>query len=200
MQVLRASNPSNVYNQSLDPIEQQDSNIDWHAVIDEYGKLRDGISYIRLEQEDGTEVIGTVAYHPADNNILIFNVDSDTIPDNTLAPVDAVINPLRSGPGAGLAAAAAGQRYLLTESVGQGTDSELATAWAGSANVELIANVNDIVEYDGTQWIVSFNSESVDNIEYVTNITTNLQYKWSGSEWVRSYEGIYTGGSWGIVL
>jgi hypothetical protein len=200
LQVLRQSNPSTVYNQSLEPIDLQDSNISWHAVIDEYGTLRNGISYIRLEQENGNEVIGTVSYHPTDSNILIFNVNVDTIPSNTLPPVDAVINPQRSGPGAGLQPAAVGQRYLLTDNIGDDTDSELATAWSGISNTELVANTNDIIEYNGTEWFVAFDSDGAEQHEYVTNITSGLQYKWNGTEWVRSYEGIYTGGQWGIVL
>jgi hypothetical protein len=131
--------------------------------------------------------------------VLIFNIDQDTIPGNTLAPVDAVINPLRSGPGAGLPAPAVGQRYLLTEAIGD-VDFEYASAWAGSAMVELIANANDIIMYDGNTWEVSFDSSSVETVEYVTNITTNIQYKWNTEEWVRSYEGIYTGGQWGLTL
>jgi hypothetical protein len=71
-----------------------------------------------LEQEDGSEVVGTVAYDPTDDRFLLFTVDEDTVPANTLTPVTAVINPLMSGPGAGLIPAAVGQRYLFTEDTG----------------------------------------------------------------------------------
>jgi len=41
-------------------------------------------------------------------------------------------------------------------------------------------------------------------VQFVTNLTTGLQYRWSGSErgaeWVKSYEGLYTGGEWSLVL
>jgi hypothetical protein len=31
-------------------------------------------------------------------------------------------------------------------------------------------------------------------------VTTGLQYLWTGSAWVKSYEGIYPAGSWSLVL
>jgi hypothetical protein len=37
-------------------------------------------------------------------------------------------------------------------------------------------------------------------VEYVTNITTSIQYRWTGTEWVKSYEGLYPGGEWSLVL
>ena len=171
------------------------SDLSWRAVIDEYGKLNDGISQIRLESEiEGVnDVIGTVAYHPSEPDILLFTVDVDTLPSNTLNPVDAVIDPLGSGPGAGLIAAVDGQRYLLTDATGD--DPALAVAWGG-----LVANRNDIVEYDGADWTVAFDASASTTIEYVTNITTNIQFKYTDGEWLRSYEGIYNGGSWGVVL
>ena len=39
-----------------------------------------------------------------------------------------------------------------------------------------------------------------DNVQFVTNITTGLQYRWTGTEWVKSYEGLYPGGEWSLVL
>jgi hypothetical protein len=65
----------------------------------------------------------------------------------------------------------------------------------------VVAKANDIIEYDGTDWIVTFGSTTnTANIQYVTNITTDLQYLWTGSQWVKSYEGLYPGGEWSLVL
>jgi len=154
---------------------------------------------IALEQDDGTEVMGTIAYDPTDDRFLLFNVDTDTVPANTLAPVDSVINPLRSGPGDGLDSALIGQRYLLTEATG--SDNGYAEAWAGVSGQPLIATANDIIEFDGSRWVVAFeSSNSPDNIQYVTNITTGIQYEWTGSSWVKSYQGLYPGGRWNLVL
>lgn len=199
LQALRPPQVVDQPNSSLTPPDSPPSNLMWTALIGAYGVLRPGISQIYLEQDDGTEVVGTVAFDPTDDRFLLYTIDEDTIPANTLDPVTAVIDPLRSGPGAGLASAAVGQRYLLTENTG--SESSYATAWEGTGGQPLIAQANDIIEYDGTRWLVSFDSvNSPDNIQYVTNITTSIQYKWTGQIWVKSYQGLYPGGTWRIVL
>jgi len=200
LQALREQQVVDQSNASLNPPDSPDSNLLWHNVIGVYGVLRDGISYIKLEQDDGTEVIGHVSYDPTDDRFLLFTVDSGSTPGNTLEPVLSVIDPLRSGPGAGLASAAAGQRYLFTENTGTFNEG-YAEAWAGTGGQPLVAQANDIVEYDGARWLISFGSDSSpDNIQYVTNITTEIQYQWTGTNWIKSYQGLYPGGTWSLVL
>jgi hypothetical protein len=199
LQALRPEQVIDQPNSSLTPPDSPSSNLLWHSVIGVYGALRPGISQIRLEQEDGSEVVGTVAYDPTDDRFLLLTIDEDTVPANTLAPVDAVIDPSLSGPDAGLPSASIGQRYLLTESTGSWQGD--AEAWQGTAGEPLVAKANDIIEYDGNRWQISFDSDSsLDNIQYVTNITTSIQYKWIESAWIKSYQGLYPGGTWSLVL
>ena len=191
---------SNAADPLLAPPVSPPSNLMWNAVVGMYGVLRPGISFVRLEQEDGGEVTGTVSYDPTDNRFLLFDVDPDTLPANTLAPVNAVINPLINGPSDGLDSALIGQRYLFTEATGsyQGTNP---VAWEGEGGQPLVANANDIVEFDGVRWVVAFDStSSPNNIQYVTNITTGIQYKWITNVWVKSFQGLYPGGRWSLVL
>lgn len=179
------------------------SNEFWHAIIGMYGGidiLRPGITQIRLDDQWGgdNQIIGTVSYDPTDDRFLLIDLDPDTLPQNTLAPVDAVIDPLLSGPGAGLPAAAAGQRYLILNAVGDPAYDSPTVAWG-----DVYAHANDIIEYDGTNWIISFDSQAATNVQFTTNITTGLQYRWTGGsngEWVKSYEGLYPAGEWSIVL
>ena len=200
LQALREQQVVDQPNNSLNPPDSPESNLLWHNVVGVYGTLRDGISYVKLEQEDGSEVIGHVSYDPTDDRFLLFTVDAGSTPSNTLDPVLAVIDPLRSGPGAGLIAPVAGQRYLFTEATGTFNEG-YAAAWAGVDQQPLVAQANDIVEYDGARWQVSFDSgSSPDNIQYVTNITTEIQYQWTGRSWVKSYQGLYPGGTWSLVL
>jgi hypothetical protein len=200
LQALRQEQVVDEPNTSLTPPDSPNSNLLWHSVVGMYGTLRPGISQIRLELEDGSEVIGTVAYDPTDDRFLLFTVDEDTVPANTLLPVNAVIDPLRSGPDAGLPAPVIGQRYLLTENTGT-WDAGNAQAWQGTSGQPLVALANDIIEYDGTQWQISFDSaSSPDNIQYVTNITTGIQYEWTSTAWIKSYQGLYPGGTWSLVL
>ena len=189
-------------NSSLDPgVIVPDSNLLWPAVVDVYGTLRPGVSQIRLEQSDGTEVIGTVALDPNDDRFMLYDVDIDTTPQNTLAPIDAVINPLTSGPGDGLDSALEGQRYLLTEDTGSLDNEYPAQAWVGGNGRALVAQANDIVEYSNNYWRVVFKAATeADVTQYVTNITTGIQYRWTGDSWVKSYQGVYVGGTWRLVL
>ena len=187
-------------NSSLEPSQSPPSNVMWQSVVGAYGVLRPGISYVRLEQEDGSEITGTVTYDPSDDRFMLFDIDEDTVPANTLAPVNAVINPLLSGPGQGLPAAALGQRYLLTEDTGDFSGAS-PVAWQGTSEETLVAQANDIIEYDGFRWqVVFYRDSSPNNVQYVTNLTTGIQYKWIDDAWIKSYEGLYPGGQWSLVL
>lgn len=200
LQALKQSEIVQPPNTSLAPPTSPDSDLMWPAIVGMYGVLRSGISFVRLEDEGGSEVTGTVAYDPTDNRFLLFNVDPDTLPANTLAPVTAVINPLLSGPNAGLDSSLVGQRYLFTEDTGS-YSGQTPTDWQGTNGQPLVAKANDIVEFDGTRWVVAFDStSSPENIQYVTNITTGIQYKWIDNTWVKSYQGLYPGGQWNLVL
>ena len=181
---------------TLNPAEEQESNLLWHSLVNVYGELRAGISQIRLViPGTSNEVVGTVAYHPSDDHFLLFTVDEDTVPTNTLTAVTAVINPLDSGPGEGLAAAATGQRYLLLDAIGDADNTDSADAWGS-----LVASANDIIEYDGSKWTVSFDASANSTKQYVSNLTTSIQYKWDGTNWTKSYQGLYEGGEWSLVL
>lgn len=190
-------------NDSLSPpVALLTSPLHWPAVIGMYGVLRPGISQIRLEQPDGTEVIGTIVVDPTDDNFVIFTPDIDTIPPNTLPPLDAVVDPLATGPGTGLPPAANGQRYLLTDATGDFDNVSNPVAWRGSNGRPLVAKTNDIIEYSDAYgyWRVMFHADQETATQYVTNITTGIQYRWTGDSWVKSYQGIYAGGQWRLVL
>jgi hypothetical protein len=85
---------------------------------------------------------------------------------------------------------------LILNDIGNVDNTQPSLAWGA-----LVAAANDIVEYNSGDWIVTFGSTTnTENIQYVTNITTDLQYLWTGTAWVKSYEGIYPGGEWSLVL
>tara|TARA_B100001093_G_scaffold498555_1_gene546783 strand:+ start:158 stop:1561 length:1404 start_codon:yes stop_codon:yes gene_type:complete len=181
------------------------SNLLWHTVVDLYGKLRNGISQIRLDNPyDDSIIVGTVAYDPTDDRFLLFTVDSDTLPQNTLSAVNAIVDPQAKGPDTtnGLPAAASGQRYLFINDTGSNSteDPGFAQAWRGTDGSILVANTNDIVEYDGTRWNIAFDSSNKSNVQYVSNLTTSVQYRWADGAWLKSYEGLYTEGNWSLVL
>jgi hypothetical protein len=205
LQVLQSSQPANLDRISLAPFTfpiVENPQITWPSVIGAYGVLRPGISYISLDNlwEPDSSIIGTIAVNPSDNRLLIFNINPDTAPQDTLPPVDAVINPLTTAPGDGLDSSLTGQRYLINESTGYADNPANPEAWLGTGGQPLIAHANDIIEYDGSRWTVAFNSRDTTDAQYVVNLTTGIQYYWNGTIWSKSIDGLYPGGSWKLVL
>jgi hypothetical protein len=70
----------------------------WRSILDLYpGSFRAGISQIRLKKDDGNEIVAYISLDPVDERRMALNIDSDTIPTNTIiggrGTVDAIINP-----------------------------------------------------------------------------------------------------------
>lgn len=196
----RGSLPTDIPTNPNDPIN-------WQPLINLHGQMINGISQLRLRRDNPdtvNEIVGTVAQHPGDPAVLLFTVDVDTIPTNSMPPVNAIIDPQRSLPSKGLPAAAAGQRYLILNDINAGragdTSYDGADGWKGTDGMDLVAKANDIISYSGTNWQVAWSSQGITRTEYVTNLTTSIQYKWTGQEWQKSYEGEYPAGQWSLVL
>lgn len=174
----------------------------WTNLVNMYGKLTNGISEVRLQfnHPSGThEIVGHVAYDPIDETNLLFTPITATLPANTMSPVNAIIDPDNVDVDSMLLNPPTGTRYLILAPIGD-ANSEPAVAWAGAPGTNLLANANDIIEWNGSYWHVSFDSRQVPETQYVTNLNTTVQYCWTGDAWVKSYEGVYPSGEWSIVL
>ena len=179
---------------SLDPFDTFGPAVNWKILLDQYGKVTNGTSQIRLTQPNGNEIIGTVATTTLDDTILLYTIDGDTIPSNSLTAVKKIINPATFDPGT----PANGDRYLVINDVGDSTASFQSATWG-----TLVASVGDIIEYNSStsKWNIAFDASNPDSTQhYVTNLNTGIQYRFNGTEWVKSYEGVYTQGNWSIVL
>ena len=179
---------------NLDPFETFGPAVNWKVLLEQYGKVVSGTSQIRLTQPNGNEIIGTIATTTLDDTILLYNIDSDTIPSNTLTAVKKIINPATFDPGT----PANGDRYLVINDVGDSTATMQSATWG-----TLVASVGDIIEYNSAtgKWNIAFDASDPDSTQhYVTNLNTGIQYRWDGTEWKKSYEGIYSQGNWSIVL
>jgi hypothetical protein len=198
LQLLPANEPFVPTNNDLSIPSNPNTNLYWSALLNVYGKVKPGISQIWLQnQYIENDIVGTIVPDPNDDRFLIYNIDPDTLPQNTLAPVNSIINPQLTGPNAGLPGPMPGVRYLIVDNIGhEGAPTE---AWGN-----LIANANDIVEYDIAQnkWIVSFDSKNSIDVQFVTNLTTSMQYRYAPNEevWMKSYEGWYNEGDYSIVI
>lgn len=174
----------------------------WRSFINVYGTLNDGYSQVRLTLPDDSTIVGTVAYHPSDDTKLIFNADIDTYPQNTLDSIDAIIDPTKVTVDASITSPTTGTRYLLLDDVGswENTPGDGPVAWRGSDGTDLVANANDIIEYNGNHWVISFDSSQETNVQYVSNLNTSTQYKWESGVWLKSWEGEFKAGEWTLVL
>jgi hypothetical protein len=201
LQILPADTALNPSNENLDLPANPNTDIYWSSVLNVYGTVKPGISQIWLQNPSmDTDIVGTIVPDPVDDRLLIYNIDPDTLPQNTLDPVDGVINPQITGPNAGLPGPINGRRYLIVENIG--SDGDTTVAWG-----DLVANANDIIEYSTSlgKWFVSFDSQStpantVATLEYVTNLATSVQYRYADYAWMKSYEGFYDQGDYTIVI
>jgi hypothetical protein len=198
LQLLPADQDFYPNNEDLDLPPNPNTSLYWSSLLNVYGTLRPGISQIWLQNPFmDTEIVGTIVPDPVDDRLLIYDIDPDTLPQNTLDPVDSVINPLVTGPNAGLPPAENGMRYLIVDNIG--SDGDTTIAWGN-----VVAYANDIIEYDGSmgEWFVSFDSAQATTVEYVTNLTTSIQYRYVNTEgaWMKSWEGWYGQGDYSIVI
>jgi hypothetical protein len=103
--------------------------------------------------------------------------------------INGVIDPQSSSPGSGnIPAVANGQRYLLANDVVQNG------AWG-----DLVASTNDIIQYNGVEWIVSFDASEQTDSAYTTNANTMKKLFFTGNDWVLAVEGTFEQGHWRIV-
>lgn len=196
LQLLPANEAFYPPNSNLEDPSPPNTSLYWSAYLNAYGTIKPGISQIWLQNPYmNTDIVGTIVPDPIDDRLLIYNIDTDTLPQNTLSPVDGVVNPIVSGPNAGLPGPIPGRRYLITDDIGNTGDT--TSAWG-----DLVAKANDIIEYDGlsNEWFVSFEAADATEYEFVTNLTTNIQYRYADGAWMKSYEGWYDQGDYSIVI
>ena len=169
--------------------------LDWAKFLIPFGELREGISQIRMRKSSApndmdNDIIGRLTFDANNVNALNVDIDTSTLPTNTLTAVNGVLDPLQNYPGDGsVAAAVVGARYIITNNIPTGPE------WAG-----LTATKNDIIEYNGTNWTVSFDSSAIITQQYVENIISNDQLEWSDGDWINSHEGIYNSGFWRLYI
>jgi len=179
----------------------------WLQLLDLYpGQFRAGLSQLRLQKPDNTFIVAYISLDASDNSRMLLNFDPDTIPSNTIiqgrGTVDAIINPETFNP---TNIISSGSRYLILENInvvlefGQPGYSG-PRAWKNHDDTDFQAYANDIIQWDGAHWSIVFDSQISQPTTYITNTYTGIQYMWNGTEWSKSFEGIYSKQLWSIVL
>lgn len=182
----------------LDSFEKEDPTLTWNSLLDKYGTLKPGISYITLKinddiESDSDDILGHISLVDGQPNLLNFDLDIDTLPQSIdSGPINKIIDPIISWPGHNLPTVTIGQRYLLLNDIPINTGTN---PW-GSVN----GHINDIIEFDGSNWFISFLSSSEEPNQYVKSLTSYQSYRFNGTDWVNTYFGVFNPGYWRIHL
>lgn len=166
----------------------------WFDLFNQLGTYHPATSQIHINlgsvlDDSSTTVVGVIQVNTAAPNQLVWTIDPDTLPTNTMLPVNAIIDPLTSYPGGVLPQATNGQRYLLTNDISN------YGAWG-----TLSARTNDVIAYNNGAWTVVFSAASTTAQQFVLNIYTGRQLRWDGTQWSIAIDGEYSPGLWRVFL
>jgi hypothetical protein len=181
----------------------------WMSILDLYpGKFQNGLSQLRLLKSNNTEIVAFMSINSENESEMILTYDADTIPENTIlsdltntynrGTIDAIIDPTAYNPGT----PTVDTRYLILEDINYhpGQTFSGPKAWKNLDNTDFSARANDIIQWDGSKWNIIFNSQLTNDVTYITNLYTGIQYKWEDNQWSKSFEGLYEEGSWRLIL
>ena len=182
----------------------------WDELIEaQPGQYQADISRIHLTKLDTDSTItGTIAINELNPRQLIVNWDSDSFPSNSVisgpardtnsfTSIDYIIDPTNFNP---TDIKASGVRILLLTDIGNSSNTDGPDAWKATNGDDLIASANDIIEWTGSKWQIVFDASKTSDITYITNLTTNVQYRWDGTDWLKSVDGLYPRGTWRLAL
>jgi hypothetical protein len=212
------------YTGSLVEIPTPDNHSSWLRILDLYpGKFRAGLSQLRLTKPNGNEIVAAISLDPTDERRMILVFDRDTVPSDTgidslgrrdtdpafdqatgRGTINAIVNPETFNPIVN-GRPVAGTRYLILENINVNNEYNDPgysgpNAWKNLDSSDPVLYANDIIEWNGSQWIIIFNSLAETAVTYITNSYTGVQYKWEHNSWSKSFEGIYSKELWRIVL
>lgn len=197
----------------LEPPLKGENRVDWKRILDQHGGVS-GTSRIFFQQPNGYEISGIFAVNEVDPRIMVVDLDSDTLPTNTVittvhgsrGTIDAIVDPTTFNPiqrWNGAANIPVGTRYLLLDTIGDPNNIDGPQGWKGADGSTLTSYTlleNDIVEWTGTKWEPVFIATTAESPSYITNLKTGVQYKWEDGVWLKSFEGEYAAGYWRFYL
>ena len=189
-----------VNDMGLLPIEYVGGTLSWRRFFDMYGALKpyaefganaSQLKLVRDIENSDLDIVGWIDLDPVNQNLITWTLDPQSLPTPTLANVNAIVNPIKTGPDCGLPDAVQGQRYLLLDKTS--VDNQF---WG-----PITANTNDIIQFDGQKWIVSFNSiTELATKHYLINNFNGKLLSWENGRWAEYIESIYNQGEWRISI
>ena len=200
--VLEDVVPGSLSSIGLLPGVYKGGDLAWWRLLQLYGSTKPysqfgtNASQLRLKTiEDidqvNTDITGWFEIDKFNQNKLTWIPDPQSLPSETIAPIDAVIDPTTSGPNVNFPAPAIGQRYLLTEDV-----AVQSNAWG-----PVSAKADDIIEFDGDSWQVAWSAlQNQESTDYVLNTRSGRFYRWTNGYWAPMIEAKYLQGYWRLSL
>ena len=184
---------------------------DWKRILDLHGvyNRQAGENYVSTSlihflQPTGFEITGRFAVNELDSSILVVTLDQDTIPTNTLDPIDRIVDPYNFNPikfyNGNIPV---GVRLLVLDNINDPEVDRVGAddAWINLDSAYAIIKANSIIEWSGEKWTVVFDPEIQGTmLAYVQHASTMVQYRWDGEQWLRSFEGEYAAGYWRIQI
>jgi hypothetical protein len=201
------------------------TSLDWNTIMEVQGGYRPG-RQIYFKQPTGYDMVGTYTINPMDPSILIVTFDQDTVPSNDIliseydpegkTYIDAIIDPYKFNPITRPGGRNEGIRYLMLDDVNSSPNlGDFATrnldndldpdyydgpdAWKNLDGSDTRIKANSIIEWNGVAWITIFDPDAADIPFYIRNLKTGIQYRWDGTQWLKSFEGEYAPGYWGFI-
>ena len=191
--------------------------VSWESYLELYpNNYISGISQVRLQRYDWPyEIVGRLYVDVSDKTIATVEWDIDTFPEDTILhgpngeynKIDYIVDPQKTSPDEFLSDSSVA-RILILSDIGHETNKQGAMAWKDVHGNDLIAEENDILEWDGEAWHIIYDASEhlatytneIYPIIFVSNLKTNIQYKFSNDEWLLSIDGEYPPGAWRLVL
>lgn len=154
-------------------VTMPDANVDLGQVLEAI--LQDGTRAMEANLSLGGNKITNLANGTNPNDAVnLSQLDAALAGLDFQPDVDAfVADGATQAPGDGLPAAATGQRYIIADT------SALDPAWGTITGV----GDNDVVEYDGSDWVVAYDVSAQGEGALVWNRDANYFMRWDGSSW-----------------
>ena len=175
-----------------------------------------------VNTSDPTRIVVTFDQDTIQTNTLINSTVSGV---SARGSVDAIIDPYNYNPitvYGGADKIPLGIRYLMLDDVNNSSNvggwitanQDLADgsskdaydgpdAWKNSTpnpDLDPVIKMNSIIEWNGSSWVTIWNPATGATPTYVQNLRTGIQYRWTGEQWLKSFEGEYAPGYWGFNL
>lgn len=171
------------------------SKLNWEGYLSQFGEHNEYSKiYLLLNDIEDFDnvIIGTFDF-TSNPEILFWQPDIDTLPANTLKPINRVINPLQVNPATTLEYEI-GDRFVVTHDIAP------SRAWDTHNDTSWSVSTNDIIEYTNDGWKVVFKTNATESIEYLVNLSNGKQLQYIDGGWYEVLSGSYPAGFWRIFL